>query len=329
MTTWRSSRMRAHFWASASSRHARRRFGKKPEMDAVRLARKAREPDLFHGEAQRSARANGREPREDLVEHAARRAAADARLRIAVKRVLADVVIEGREIGRAEIGERVEDAVEVVSPVTLAHGLVELAQAMEHEAVELGHRARSEALALGKVREIGEREAQRVAQLAIELDGGLEDLGADAQVLGEIRARDPQAQDFGAAFGRDLLRRDRRARRFRHLLAVLVDDEAVGEHGVVRRPPARAAALEQRGLEPAAMLVRAFEIERGGPGEIGLRTRLEHERVRRARNRTRRRECRRPARSPSFCIRRRGTVPACLRTTHRRLPSRRPQRCAH
>ena len=43
--------------------------------------------------------------------------------------------------------------------------------------------------------------------------------------------------------------------------------EAVRQHGVVRRTTARAAAFEQRGLKPAAMLVRAFEIE---IGVIGL-----------------------------------------------------------
>ena len=54
----------------------------------------------------------------------------------------------------------------------------------------------------------------------------------------------------------------------------------MGEHGLVRRAAARAAGLEQRGLEPAAMLVRAFEIERGRPGEVGAD--LEHEGVGRA-----------------------------------------------
>jgi hypothetical protein len=32
------------------------------------------------------------------------------------------------------------------------------------------------------------------------------------------------------------------------------------QHDVVGRAPARAAAFQQRGMEPAAMLVRAFEI---------------------------------------------------------------------
>src|SRR3712207_7308465 len=39
--------------------------------------------------------------------------------------------------------------------------------------------------------------------------------------------------------------------------------------GIVGRPAAGAAALEQRGLEPAAVLVGALEVERGGPLQLG------------------------------------------------------------
>ena len=78
----------------------------------------------------------------------------------------------------------------------------------------------------------------------------------------------------------DLLRRDDVAERLRHLAALLVEREAVGQHGVVGRAAARAAALQQRGMEPAAMLVRAFEIEVGRPLQVGIA--LQHEGVRRA-----------------------------------------------
>ena len=57
--------------------------------------------------------------------------------------------------------------------------------------------------------------------------------------------------------------RHRVAERLRHLAAVLVEHEAVGEHDVERRHAAGAAAFEQRGVEPAAVLVGAFEIHHG------------------------------------------------------------------
>jgi hypothetical protein len=63
--------------------------------------------------------------------------------------------------------------------------------------------------------------------------------------------------------------------RLRHLLALLVHGEAVGQDRVVGRAAARAAAFEQRRLEPAAMLVGAFEIEVGGPALLAVAV-LEH-----------------------------------------------------
>ncbi len=58
-----------------------------------------------------------------------------------------------------------------------------------------------------------------------------------------------------------------------------VHREAVCQHRVVRRPPARAAAFQQRRLEPAAMLVRAFEIEIRRPAQLGPFAAFEHESV--------------------------------------------------
>ena len=96
----------------------------------------------------------------------------------------------------------------------------------------------------------------------------LEDLRADAQILGVIRGDDPEPQDVGAALLHDVLRRDDVAERFRHLAPVLVEHEAMRQHRLVGRAAARAAGFEQRGMKPAAMLVRAFEIERGRPFQL-------------------------------------------------------------
>ena len=53
------------------------------------------------------------------------------------------------------------------------------------------------------------------------------------------------------------------------LLAVFVDDEAVRDDLLERRPSARAEADEQRALEPAAMLIAALEVKIGRPGQLG------------------------------------------------------------
>ena len=125
----------------------------------------------------------------------------------------------------------------------------------------------------------------------------LQDLRADALVLGVVGADHPQAQDVGAVLVAHRLRRGDVAQRLRHLAALLVEREAVRQHAVVGRAAARAAALEQRGMEPAAMLVGALEIEVGRPLEVGIA--LEREDMRASPNRTRHRGCRAPARSRS------------------------------
>src|SRR5438105_15468293 len=109
----------------------------------------------------------------------------------------------------------------------------------------------------------------------------LEDLRAEADVFGVIRAHHPQAQDVRTTLLHDLLRRDDVAERFRHLAAVFVERETVGQHGSEGGASAGPASLDQRGLKPAAMLVRPFEVEIGWPSQ--LRPLLEHEGVSRAR----------------------------------------------
>ena len=74
---------------------------------------------------------------------------------------------------------------------------------------------------------------------------------------------------------------DRVAERLGHLASLLVHEEAVRDHGAIGRPAARAEADEQRTLEPAAILVRAFDVEVGRPRQLlGV---AEHRLVARAR----------------------------------------------
>ena len=121
------------------------------------------------------------------------------------------------------------------------------------------------------------------------LDDARQDLLADADLLPVVGHRDPQPEDLGAALLDDVLRRDDIAERLRHLPAFVVDEEAVREHLPERRPPARAEPDQQRALEPAAMLIAAFEVHVGRPGQLRL-PRAAPPRGS-SRNRTRRRGC--------------------------------------
>src|SRR5690606_21669401 len=62
------------------------------------------------------------------------------------------------------------------------------------------------------------------------------------------------------------------------LVTLLVDDEPVGEHGLVGRLAKGDDAVPKRGLKPAAMLIAAFEIEIRRPRRAALAA-FEHGRV--------------------------------------------------
>src|SRR5262249_48722971 len=85
-----------------------------------------------------------------------------------------------------------------------------------------------------------------------------------------VAGRDPEAQDIRAGLLDDRLRLDGVTERFRHLAAVLVLGEAVSQHDVVRRAAARTAALQQRGMEPAAVLVASFQIHHSVIAAVGF-----------------------------------------------------------
>ena len=65
-------------------------------------------------------------------------------------------------------------------------------------------------------------------------------------IFGEIDRRGPQAQYVGAIILHQVDRIGRVAERFRHLATILIHGETMGQHRVVGRAAARAAALQQR-----------------------------------------------------------------------------------
>ena len=139
-------------------------------------------------------------------------------------------------------------------------------QAMEDELFQRRHLAVvGQSLGLVEAGQRTQQIADRVAQLAIGVDRGLQDLLADALVVRIVDQCDPQAQDVGARFLDDAGRVHGVALGLGHLLPVLVQGEAVGQHRLERRPAARARTFQQGGLEPAAVLVGAFQVEVGGP----------------------------------------------------------------
>ena len=119
-----------------------------------------------------------------------------------------------------------------------------------------------------EVVQVGDEDAARVPQLAVDVDHSREDLFADPQFLGELGHRDPQPDDLRATLLDDFLRHDGVAEGLRHLASLEIDQEAVGQHLSERGPAACRQRDEQRALEPAAVLVAAFQIHVRRPAQF-------------------------------------------------------------
>ncbi len=109
--------------------------------------------------------------------------------------------------------------------------------------------------------QIAEQEAEGVAQLAIELGAALHQVFAGGHVFAEIDGSDPEADDFAAHAVGDVDRIDAVAEGFGHGAALFVERPAGGGDVGVRRAAAQGDRGEQRGVEPAAVLVAAFEVQ--------------------------------------------------------------------
>ena len=134
---------------------------------------------------------------------------------------------------------------------------------MQHEPLKLWHFRKRDTILLAQMGERAQHPADGVAQLAVGFDRGLKNFRPDAQIIGIVGRAHPQPQDIGPGLPDHILRCGHVAERFRHLAPVLVEHKAMREHHVEGGAAARAAGFEQRGLEPAAVLVRAFQIHHG------------------------------------------------------------------
>ena len=109
--------------------------------------------------------------------------------------------------------------------------------------------------------QIAEEEAEGVAQLAVDLGAALHEVFAGGHVFAEVDGGDPEADDFAAEAVGDVDGINAVAEGLGHGAALLVEGPAGGGHVRVRRAAAQGDRGEQRGVEPAAVLIAAFEIE--------------------------------------------------------------------
>ena len=227
-------------------------------------------PDLLGGEGADRVEEEG-EGLGDAVRGRLGRAAGGVVLAEDEEGVLADVAPEGGEVGRGELAEAARDGVELEAVVGLPRVGDEERRAGDEEAVDGLELLRGDGIRRRvEVEEVREEEPRRVADLPVGLGRPREDLLVEADVVGVVGRADPEPEDVGAVLGDDLVGLDGVAHRLRHLPAVARDDEAVRDDGVVGGLAVEGDRREERGLEPAAVLVVPLEVEDVGGLRVGV-----------------------------------------------------------
>src|SRR6266481_7079052 len=222
-------------------------------------------PDFLGGENEdRSGEADERAG--DFPDSGLRGAARFISGRLGIETVLQHVEIECAEVHDAIIVDGVVDTVEFVIRVPFAAFLDKLDGTVEHPRVELLELIVRKRIARRiEISEVPEGEAKGIANLAI----GFAELGHHALAhfyVGLVfNGADPEADQVRAPLFADFDGVERVAERLGHGAALLVERPAVGDDAAIGRSVADARGNKQRAVEPAAILIGAFEIDVGGP----------------------------------------------------------------
>ena len=234
------------------------------------LTRPRKTPPQLVGRERQNRRHEAGQPVRHQIHRRLRRSPRGGPRREGIQAILRDIVVERAQIHRGELIERLGNRAVVVFLVGDENAPRHVAVPREDVPVDLfqlpvrhgvGRRV--------EVVEVPEQIPQRVAQLAVRLGDAGEDLLAHADFLLVLAHCDPQADDVRAALVDHVLRQNRVADGLRHFVPVDIDQEPIRHNLAKRWPAARAEADEQRALEPAAVLIAAFEIDVGRPRQVG------------------------------------------------------------
>ena len=230
------------------------------EQHAFATLARQRLPDFLAGERQ-DRRQPAHQRLGDAVHRALRAAPAVAVGRHGVEAVLGDVEVERAHLVGAEVLHARHHLGEVVALVGGDHRLLHVERLLHRPLVQRQAVFDTYQMLRGiKTVEVAEQEARGVAQAAVAVRHALEDLVGDAHLIAVIGRGHPQAQHVGAQAVHHLLRRHHVAQRLGHLAARGVHGETVGEHVVVGCAAVDRRRGEQGRLEPAAVLVGAFQV---------------------------------------------------------------------
>ncbi len=210
-----------------------------------------------------------------------RRTPGHAFCRHGVLAVLDHIQIKAAQIHRAEVMHQLIERMKLVTVIRGHDLLLNLAGAFHRPFVQAEHLFRCDSmLRRVKVPQIGQQIARGIAHAPIGIGGAFENLIGDAYLAAVIGGRHPQAQNVRAQVIDHLLRRHHVALGLGHLLTFGVDRETVSQHCLVGGAVLHGDRGQQRGLEPATMLIGTFQIKIGGGIRIKSQTLMQYRKMR-------------------------------------------------
>ena len=108
----------------------------------------------------------------------------------------------------------VEHRVELKIVAGLPQVAIQLPKPVQHPAFQFRHLVHADAFAFVEPGQVAQQVAQRVPEPAVDVGVSFQNLRPNAQVLGIVRADDPQPEDIGAVLIDHVLGRDDVARGF-------------------------------------------------------------------------------------------------------------------
>src|SRR5690554_1549956 len=233
------------------------------EHGVTALARKML-PDFVGGEAQ-----DRRNPAHQGFGHMVQGGlAGTSRQAVGLGGVLAvfdDVQIEPAQGGFTEVVHFLVNPQEGIVAVVFVQFVLQLQGTVDHPAVQGDHVFRRyHVLFRIKPGQVAEQEAGGVTDTAVTVGRLAQDVLGYSHLAAVVGGRYPQTQDVGTQFVHHFLGGDHVAHRLGHLVALAVHGEAVGQHLLVRGHAIHGDGGFQGRLEPATVLVRAFQVHVSG-----------------------------------------------------------------
>ena len=217
-------------------------------------------PDFVCGKAQ-NRRQHANQRTQDTIDRSLCRAAAQTIGLIAVQTILDHIEVEVGHINNTEIMNCMEYGVEFVAIISLTNLCSKVVQLHQCPLIQLRHICVCNSVGLRiKVKQVAQNVASRVTDLEVVLRQMLEHVLGNTHILTVVRRSNPQTHYVCAILLEDILRSNTIAQRFGHLLALLINNHTVGDNRLVRSLALRSNRSQHRGLEPAAILVIAFQI---------------------------------------------------------------------